>query len=311
MAHLTYLMSRLAQLVLTVAGVMTVLFVLLRVSGDPAEVLSGPDATPEIVEATRARLGLEGSLLSQYLRFMGDLAVLDLGRSFTFGGDALTAVTDRLGASMLILLPAQVLTMLLGIALGSAVARAGKFRIGQIFMGGSFLLQAVPYFWLAIVLVLFLALQWKVLPATGSGGIEYAIIPIIAMTASHTAALARLARGEVADVLHRPFVLVARSKGISQGRLMFRHVLPVALPPIISYSGILFAFSVGQLVVLEPLFNYRGIGALLVNAVHGRDFPIVMAGVFVVTLMVGLVNLLADVVNRLIDSGLRTKVGVS
>lgn len=299
-----FLIRRLIQIVITVFGIMTILFLLLQMSTDPAEVLAGPGADVAMVEATRARLGLDQPLWVQYVSYIKGLVVFDLGTSYTFNQSAMSVVIKALPASMMIVLPALLISTVFGILIGVAAATS-KYRIfSRIVMVTSFLGQSVPFFWLGILLMLVIGLRWRLLPPVGYGRWEHLVLPVAAMAISHLAALSRLTRGEVADLMRRPFVLTARSKGIRRNRVIWRHVVPNALPPLVSWTALTFAFSMGQLLIIEPLFAYNGLGQVVIHAVHTHDFPIVQAGVFVIAVLVALAIALGDILNRTIDPSL-------
>jgi peptide/nickel transport system permease protein len=168
--------------------------------------------------------------------------------------------------------------------------------------------QAVPFFWLALILVLVFALQLQLLPATGTvqqDGWQALVLPVAAICIPNVATLSRLVRGQVVDVLQQPYVAAAVSKGLSSRRVLFRHVLPNAVPPIISWVAIQFSFLLGSTIILEPIFNYQGMGTVMIQGVTGRDFSTVEAGVFLFSALVIGANLAGDVANRVLDPRLR------
>jgi len=306
-----YLLKRVAQAVLTVLVLMSLLFVILHASGDPAKTLSGPNATAAQVQAATIRLGLDRSWWAQYGAFLSDVVRGQFGTSYTLNEPAMMAVLDRLPASLAIVLPAMVITFAFAMLLGSFAGFRPNSNTGKVFLYGTFFGQAIPFFWLALVLVLLFAVKVHFFPASGSGSVAAVVLPVVAVAASNTATLARLVRGEVFDVLRRPFVIALQSKGISTKRLLVRHVWPNVLPMVNSWLAILFAFTIGELVVIEPLFNYNGLGNLLVQAVTANDFPLVEAGVFVVAILVVVGSLLVDLANRALDPSLRHRVEAS
>lgn len=302
-----YIVRRLAQAVIALLVILTVLFVLLRASGDPALLLAGPDPTPAVVNALHVSLGLDKPLLTQYLTFLGGAIHLDFGDSYLFNRTALPIVAGALPVSLLLVVVAQVIAIVLAFCIGTyaAVRRSATSRVVMVI---AFFGQAVPFFWLALLLVLLFALKLQWLPATGSPqeyGLTTIILPITALAVPNVATLSRLVRSQVIDVMAQPYVVTATSKGLSFRRVLGRHVLPNAISPLISYIAIQFSFLLGSLIILEAIFNYQGIGVLLIQAVNGRDFAIVEAGVFLFSVLVIGANLLADVANRLIDPRLR------
>ncbi|WP_176084728.1 ABC transporter permease [Martelella sp. HB161492] len=305
--NVTYFAMKLLRVVLTVLGIMTILFFMLQLGSDPAAIMAGPGATDEMIAATRVRLGLDQPVILQYVTFLRGIVTGDFGLSFVYQQPALGVVLRSVPASLAIVLPSIVLSVILGIGIGVAAATSRYRRISSTIMTVTFLGQAVPFFWLGIVFMLIFGLKLRWLPAVGSGGIEHLVLPVAAITVSHLAALSRLTRGEVSDMLHRPFVTTARSKGLSRGRVIWRHAVPNALPPVVSWCALTFAFAMGQLLIVEPLFAYHGLGYLVISAVKGQDFPLVEAGVFVIATIVALATVLADIVNAMIDTSLKSR----
>jgi peptide/nickel transport system permease protein len=303
-----FLVRRLGLLLLVLIGVMTFLFVLSRASGDPAALFSAPEATDEQLQQTRIRLGLDQPVLVQYLNTVVGAFTLDFGNSFAFRQDAFALVMTRIGPSLALVVPGLAIGAALAFVIGIyAALRQSKVR-SRVLMSIVIVADGIPYFLLALVLVLVFAISLRVLPATGSAGVENMVLPITVLVVSSVAALSRIVRGQMIDALGGEHVLMARSKGIDPRRVLFTHALPTALPPIIAFMGILFSFMVGSLLILEPIFNYNGIGSLLVRSVTSRDFTLVQASVFVIALLITSVNIVADLIVRILDPRLRSEV---
>lgn len=300
-----FLVRRLGLFVLVVIGVSTVLFVLTRMSGDPAVLLSPPDAGAEVVEATRARLGLDQPLLVQYLNTLWGTFRLDFGRSFALDAPATSLLWSRLGTSLWILIPAMVLGPVLSLAIGLYAALRPTRLTGRLVMAGAFVTDGIPYFLLAFVLMLVFAIQLDWLPATGNSGYSSLVIPVTVLTVTVVSATSRLVRGQLLDALSQGPVLTARSLGLSPRAVLLRHALPIAVPPLLAWLGIQFSFLFSALLVLEPILNYGGVGALLVRSVSSRDFPVVQACVVVFAVLITAVNILLDVAVRELDPRLR------
>lgn len=302
-----YVVNRLLLLIVVAVGVTTLLFVLSLLSGDPASLFAPPSASPEVIEQTRERLGLDRSWFIQYLDALVSAFTLDFGQSFAFRQPAFGMVVDALGPSLLIILPALTVAVLVALAVGTWAALRPTRASGRLIMLVAFITEGVPYFWAALMLVLLLAINWQLVPATGSDGITALVIPVIVLGVLGFSTLARLVRGQLLDAFAQPPVLTARSKGVSPRSVLIRHAFPLAIPPLVAWMGILFSFMFGALLVLEPILDYDGVGALLVRGVSGRDFPLVQASVFAIAILITLVNILIDVVVRIIDPRLRTE----
>ncbi|MGX7724702.1 ABC transporter permease [Rhodococcus sp. CH91] len=302
-----FVMWKLLLLVTVIVGVTTLMFTLTRLSGDAAVLMSPPEASDAVVEATRERLGLDAPLIVQYVDALVGAFTFDFGTSFVTKEAASALVLERMAPSLSIVVPALLLAALLAFAIGTYAALHQADVRGRLLMAGAFVLDGIPYFLIALVLVLIFAIQLGWLPATG-GGTASLILPIAVLTIQGFATLSRLTRGQLIDALSQGPVTMAKSKGLSPRTVLFKHTVPLAVPPLISYLGILFSFLIGSLLILEPLLNYAGMGQLLVRSVNQRDFPAVQACVFVIALLITVVNIVMDTLVRVLDPRLRTKV---
>lgn len=301
---LRWLGGRILQMVVVVWIVLTILFVFVRMSGDPALIIAGPSATPEILEQTRENLGLNDPLSTQYVSFLGDLVTLDFGKSFTTSEAALPVLLDAVPSSLSIALPALIISVSLAAFVGTFAALRNGSRSSRLVMLTSWIGNAMPFFVLSYFAILVFAINMGVLPATGGQGLESRVLPVAAIVIPQVATLSRLIRGQLLDVLNQPYVVAARSTGMSPRRVLLQ-ALPNAVPPVISYLGVMMGFFLTMLVVVEPIFGYPGFGGVLIRGVTGRDFPIVQAAIFIVAVVIIGSNILADLANRMIDPQLR------
>jgi ABC-type dipeptide/oligopeptide/nickel transport system permease component len=302
-----YIVRRLFQALIAIFGILTILFVMLHASGDPALILAGAQSDPQVIAALHHQLGLDAPLWEQYVTFLGGAVHLYFGDSYLFNQSALPVVLAALPASLILVVVAQVIAVILAFAVGTYAAVRGSSTSRWV-MIAAFFGQAVPFFWLALILVLVFALQLRLLPPTGTvqtEGWAALVLPVASICVPNVATLSRLIRGQVLDVLAQPYVTTAISKGLAFRSVLFRHVLPNAIPPIISWLAIQFSFLLGATIILEPIFNYQGMGILMIQAVNGRDFSIVEAGVFLFSSFVIGANLLGDILNRVLDPRLR------
>lgn len=300
-----FLARRLGLLVLVVLGVSTVLFVLTRLSGDPAVLLSPPDASASVVEATRARLGLDRPLPVQYLNTVLGTFRLDFGESFTMNVPASSLLWPRLATSLWIVVPAMLIAPVLSLLVGGYAALHPTRRTGRLVMAVAFVADGIPYFLLTFVLMLVFAIKLDWLPATGNDGYSSLVIPVTVLTVLTVSATSRLVRGQLLDALSQGPVLTARSLGLPARVVLVRHALPLAVPPLLAWLGIQFSFLLSALLVLEPILNYGGVGALLVHSVSNRDFPVVQACVVVFAVLITVVNIALDIAVRGLDPRLR------
>ncbi|MBE1536558.1 ABC transporter permease [Actinomadura algeriensis] len=305
---IAYIVRRLLLVALVACGVTTLLFALSRLAGDPAALLVPPDASDEVVAATRDRLGLNEPVLVQYAHALWGSFTLDFGDSFAFGVPAAQMVFERIGASLWLVVPSILIAVLLSFAIGVVAALRPGRPSGRLIMAATFVMGSVPYFWLALLLVMLFAVRLGWLPATGGTGYASLVVPVVALTVTAVSTSARMTRGQLLDSFAEGYVLTARSKGVPPWRVLLGHALPGAMPPMLAWLGIEFSFLFSALLILEPLLGYNGLGALLIRGVTNQDFPLVQASVFCMAMLITLVNIGLDVIVRAVDPRLRTKV---
>ncbi len=298
---LTFLLGRLAQAVPTLIGTSVVVFLLVHMTGDPALLMLPPDAPRSQVEAFRASLGFDRPLIVQYGDFMRGIARGDLGESFRFREPALGLVLQRLPATVQLAGLAVLLASLIGIPLGVLSATARGSWIDAFARGAFFLGQGIPPFWLGLMLMVVFSVQLGVLPSSGRGTIAQLVMPVTTLTVFLTASLARLARGGMIQALQQDYVRTARAKGLGSRSVLFKHALRNTLIPVVTMIGLQIGHLLGGAVVTETIFAWPGVGRLVVDAVHARDFPIVQAAMLVIVTLFIAVNLVVDLVYGLLD----------
>lgn len=295
--HLTGLVAR---LLLTVLGLLTLLFFLVRLSGDPAAVIAGASATSEQLDAIRAELGLDEPLLTQYAAFLADTARLDFGTSIFSGRDALGTALEKLPATLQLTAATLVVSLLLGIPAGVALTRGARL-VRRLLDAVLTLCQAVPPFVLGVLLIWWFAVQAGLLPAFGSGTAESLVLPTATLAAFTIARIARMLAAELEHGAGQDHLRTALAKGASPRRVLWRHALPNAFPPVAAMLVVEVSYLLSGAVVVEVLFAYNGIGKQLVDAVFARDYPIVQATVFVIGMLVVVVNVLGELVLARLD----------
>ncbi len=290
---------------LTLWLVVTAVFVILRFSGDPVVLLLSESATPEQIEALRADLGLAEPIPVQYVRYFGDLVRGDLGDSIRQKRPALSYVLERFPATAELAIAAFVLANTLGLALGIAAALSrGSFgdRITLFIVS---LLQSSPAFFVGILLILLVSVQFGWLPSSGRGTPQQLILPAVTLSVLTMASLARLARSSLLDVLRNDYVRTARAKGLREGAVVLRHALRNATLPIVTFIGLEIGGLLTGAVVTETVFAWPGIGRLAVDAVRTRDYPVVQATVLFIAAIFILMNFLIDCSYGLLDPRVR------
>jgi ABC-type dipeptide/oligopeptide/nickel transport system permease component len=300
-------LRRLLQAIPVLFGITVVSFVLVHLlHGEPARTILGVHATPAGVASLRRQLGLDESLPTQYVKFVGHALTGDIGHSFILGDSVGSIVVARLPVTLFLIAYAAVLAVLLGIPL----ALLSALRVGRptdhVVRWTLVLLLGVPSFWLGIVLVVYPALKWHVFPSGGygsgfAGHLGHLFLPALVLALSFLAVLVRSLRASLLEVLATDYVSLARLKGIGVGRLYRLHVLRTALRPAITIVGLNVSYLLGAAVVVESVFAINGIGGTLVAAIGARDYPLVQGITLVFGLVVLLITLTVDLIQIRLD----------
>jgi peptide/nickel transport system permease protein len=301
-----YIVRRLLQGLVTLFLVSIIVFILGRLTGDPVALLLSEFSTFEDQERLTRQLGLDKPLPEQYAIFLWNAVRGDLGRSIR--GDrapALNLILERLPATVQLASISVLLSFLIGLPLGVlAAVRRGSF-VDTISRVVALLGQAVPVFWLGIAAMYVFSVQLKLLPTSGYGTAKQFVLPVFAMSAFTVAAFLRLTRSGMLEALESEYVKLARIKGLSETRVIWKHALRNSLIPVITYLGTIFGRLVTGAVVVETVFAWPGVGRLAFDAVMLRDFPVLQAVVlFMATAFIG-VNLAVDVLYAYIDPRIR------
>jgi peptide/nickel transport system permease protein len=300
------LAHRLGAAALVVLGVCTLVFLLIHlVPGDPVEAMLGEGARPADRTALAAALGLDRPLGQQYLTYLRGLVQLDLGQSFVYQRPVVALLADRLPATLTLAAVALALALLLAIPLGViAACRRGRALDG-VAMGFSLLGSSIPNFWLGPMLILVFSLWLGWTPVSGREGPVSLILPAITLGTSLAAILARMVRSSVLEVLGEDYVRTARAKGLAPAAVLWRHALRNAWLPVLTLVGLQLGGLLGGAVITETVFAWPGLGSLLVEAIQGRDYPVVQGCVLLVSLAYVLVNTATDLVYAWVDPRIR------
>ena len=307
-----YALRRLLMTVPVLFGLSVIVFLIMSlIPGDPAQAILGSYATPENLERLRADLGLNLPLPQQYLVWLGNIVQGDLGRSYTLNRPVLDEVLERFSATLLLAGTSLVLCTLVGVAAGiiSAVRQYGwgdKIITLLVLVGIS-----IPAFWLGMLMIMTFAVNLRWFPASGmtaaygGGGVldvlRHLVLPAIALAVVAAGVIARLTRSNMLEVLRQDYIRTARAKGLGETRVILRHAFKVALVNLIPVIGVQAGFVIGGAVYIETVFQWPGIGRMLVNAISTRDLLLVQGGVLVVAAAYVLFNLLADLLQHWLD----------
>jgi ABC-type dipeptide/oligopeptide/nickel transport system permease component len=300
-----FIARRTLQSMLTVLGVVTVTFFLVRLAGDPTSLLLPVEASDEDIARLRTALGLDQSLAVQYAKFLAHTLVGDFGESLRQRSSALGLVLERLPATLELAISAFVLgiAVAFGIGLATRLSRSARLRAAVMWL--ALARQAIPVFSFGLFLILIFAVWLRWLPSLGRGGIEHLILPALTLATYELALYLRLFNASLSNEQRQDYVRTAYSKGQSRAGVIIRHMLPNALLPLVTIAGINLGLLLGGTVVTETVFSWPGVGRLMVQSVSQRDYPVIIAGVFVVSLIFVAVNLLVDILYGFLDPRVR------
>ncbi|WP_417675602.1 ABC transporter permease [Pseudodonghicola sp.] len=300
-----YFVTRLLRSALTIALVVTFAFIVLRLSGDPATIILGPEAPPEAIEAFRHNWGLDRPVLVQYVEYFHAILRGDLGISMRDGRSAIELVGERIPATLALTIPALLLQLAIGIPAGVYAALHQGKGFDRAVMVTAVLGFAVPSFVLALALVLVFSVNLGWLPSGGRDSWMHAILPIITLGLGGAAALARFTRSAMLEVLGRPFIRTASAKGLPWAAVVRGHALPNAAIPTVTLVGFLVGSLIAGAVVVESVFSWPGVGRLLVVAVSNRDLAVVQCLLLLVAASMVTSNLIVDFLYGVLDPRLR------
>lgn len=310
-----HLARSLAQLLLTLAGVVTVAFFLMRaIPGDPALYMLGDYATADAVAVLRAKLGLDLPILQQYLLFMQHALTGDLGTSVVTGQPAMTEIASSVPWSLALAVSGMGIAIAIGVPLGIVSASRHGSWIDRAVMVGALLGISFPVFWIGLVAILGLAHKAGLFPTLGASSepglwtsLHHLALPAIVLGLSVAAYIARLTRSAMLEVLGQDFIRVARAMGVSEHRILYRLALRNALVPILAVISVTFAWSLGNAILIEVVFSRPGLGSTIMKAVLARDYQLVQAGLLVLAGAVVFVNTTFNILYGVIDPRLRTR----
>lgn len=314
MQLLRYILQRLLLLLPVLFGTSILIFLLLRlIPGDPAAVILGLRSTPERLAIVRNELGLDLPIHEQYFQWLGKVLQGDLGQDYRSNIPVTTLLSDRLPVTIELTLLSLTLAILIAVPLGIRAAVKPNGIADRISMALGLFGISIPDFWLGILLILAFSLGLRMFPSSGyvrlSEGIlenlKSFFLPALTLAVGLSAVLVRITRSAVVEVLERDFVKFLRAKGLREQLVIYKHVLRNASIPIVTVIGLQFGYLLGGAVIVEEVFSLPGVGRLIVSATLERNYPVVQAGMLVVAFMFIMVNLVTDVIYRIINPRIR------
>ena len=310
-----YALRRLFLAAPVLFGVSVLVFAVLHLApGDPAAIMLGAQATKEDVVRLHRDLGLDQPLVVQYVRWMGHVLQGDLGRSIPLGRAVLPEVLLRFKATLVLTAGALLIAILLGLAAGIVSAVKQYTWLDRISMGVAVTGVSLPVFWTGIMLIIVFALQLRWFPSSGMSSpygsgvadvLWHLVLPAVTLGTASAAALARLTRSSVLEIIRQDYVRSARAKGLAERAVIARHVLKNAINPIITVLGVQVGFLLGGAILTETVFSWPGLGSMMVRAIQARDYPLVQGGVLLIATTFVVVNLAVDLLYALFDPRIR------
>jgi len=308
-----FVVRRLVRLMVVVIGVSLVTFAILHASGDPVTLIM-----PEAPEADRAvlrqTLGLHDPLAIQFARFFGNAATGNFGNSFFHRTPAFALVVERMPTTLLLTACSMALALAVALPVGIYSAMRRGRAVDQVATGTVFLGQSMPVFWTGIMLILVFALSLRWFPSAGmvspyGGGLDdllwHLALPALTLGTASAAAVARLTRSSVLEIIRQDYVRAARAKGLAERAVVARHVLKNALNPILTVIGVQVGYLLGGAILTETVFSWPGLGSMMVRAIQARDYPLVQGGVLLIATTFVLVNLVVDLLYAVFDPRIR------
>jgi len=300
-----YIARRMLQTVVVLWGVSLVTFAVIFLAGDPASAMVGEDWTRQMVEAFRHQMGFDQPWYVQYGRFLSHALRGDLGLSLRQHQPTIALVLNRLPATLELAVAATGLSVVVALPVGILSATRRNSWLDHAAMLGALLGQSLPTFYLGLMLILVFSvtLQWT--PVAGRGGLAHLILPAITLGAFTTARNARIMRSSLLEVLRQPYIATARAKGVRERAVVARHAIRNALIPVVTLIGVEFGALLGGAVITETIFAWPGVGRLVIQAIYGRDVPLVQTAVIVLATIFVFVNLAVDLLYAALNPQIR------
>ncbi|MEA3535874.1 ABC transporter permease [Rhizobium sp. CC-YZS058] len=300
-----FIARRLGLAVLVMLTISFLSFIMLKMSGDLAISMAGEGSGADYVEFLRKTYGWDKPLVVQYWNWLLNALSGDIGTSFYYGSPVTTLIAERMPATLALGAMAIVMALVVAIPLGMSAGRhQGKF-VDRIALFIALLGVSTPIFWLSFVLILWLGLQWAILPISGGGSVRHLLMPAMALAFYSMPAIIRISRAGMIDVMRSDYIRTARAKGLRPRQIYLRHALRNTLVPVVAVASVQFGFLLGGSVVVENIFAVHGIGYLTWEAINQNDYPVVQAALLTVSAAYVVLTLLADVVNVMIDPRIR------
>ncbi len=300
-----YIIRRLYQALIVFSIVTGIVFVILHISGDPLALLMPPDAPPADVEEMRKTLGLDKPLIIQYVLFLKNAAQGNLGISYHHGQPALKLVLERLPASLELVVTTIIISLILALPIGVLAASRRGSIIDRFSLLGSLIGISAPPFWIGIAFIFIFSVELQWLPSSGRGTWAHLILPATSLALYRLALFIRLIRAGMLDVLTMDFIRTARSKGVSEKKVIYKHALKNTLIPFVTIAGMQMGSLLAGAIVTEKVFAWPGMGRLFLESIGVMDFPVIIAWALVTATIFLTLNLIVDIIYVYLDPRIR------
>jgi peptide/nickel transport system permease protein len=296
------IVRRLLMLIPVLLGVSLVVFSIVHIiPGDPARIMAGVDATGEEIELIRRQLDLDKPVYVQYFLWISKALSGDLGRSIVTNQAVLPEIIHRFSATLQLTLAAMILAVLIGVTVGVVSATKPYSLFDHLSMVAALFGVSMPIFWMGLMFIFLFSVTLGLFPSSGKDGIEHLVLPALTLGLASTGIIARMTRSSMLEVLGQDYVRTARAKGATEEDVVYRHALKNAMIPIVTIVGLQFGYLLSGAVLTETVFNWPGIGRLMVDSIFNRDFPMLQGAVLLVASSFVLVNLLTDLLCAYLD----------
>jgi len=302
---ISFILARFARAVIVLVLAVTFVFVILRVSGDPAEQMLGDLASPEAIAIVRANWGLDKSIPEQFLIYAGNALHGDFGVSTTDGRPVFTIIAERVPKTLIITISSFLLTVLLGVPIGILTAVRRGSAADKAVMTGAVVGYSVPSFLLGVGIIFLFAVWLRVLPSSGSSTWQHAVLPILTGTLAGAAGISRFVRSAMIDILDQPYIAAARADGVPEWEIILRHALPNAAIPLVTLLGFSAGGLLGGSVLIETVFAWPGLGSGFSQAVSYGNLTVVQAMVLTFTAFMVTINLTVDILYAVLNPKIR------
>ncbi len=303
-----YILRRFLRSIITLWLVVTLVFVVLRLSGDPARAMLRDDATPEMIESFNRQYGLDQPIPLQYARYLGNVLQGNFGESISERRPVVELIQGRIGYTVQLGLVALTISLFIGIPAGILAALNHNSLWDRALMMLAFLGQSAPTFFIGILLILVFSLQLQLLPSSGKGTWQHLVLPAATLSTGLMASVARMTRSSLLEVIRQDFVRTARAKGFAEWQVIVHHCLRNAMIPVLTLLGLSIGVLIGGAAITETVFAWPGIGRFAVRAISIRDYPLIQYIVLLIAASVVVCNLAVDLLYGVIDPRIREKV---